>query len=65
MCTGTWVGGGLYGVDAKGDKTLIQAGGEVGGSYSWDNDYDVSAYEYLTGSCSAAGSMTLVFSNPR
>lgn len=65
-CSGTWVGGGLYGVDADGNQTLIQGGGETsGGSYSWDKDYNVAAYEYIKGNGSMAGSPTLTFSDPR
>lgn len=66
QCSGTWVGGGLVGVTSDGTRVTIQGGGETsGGSYSWDKDYDVSAYDYITGAASVAGSIRLTFSDPR
>ncbi len=65
-CSGTWVSGGLYGVDGSGNQTLIQGGGETSnGSYNWDKDYNVAAYEYIKGNGIVAGSITLTFSNPQ
>lgn len=66
-CTGTMVGGGIVGVKSDGTRVTIQGGGETsGGAYSWDKDFDVSAYDYLTNdSYSVANSVTLTFSNPR
>ena len=66
-CTGTMVSGGIVGVKSDGTRVTIQGGGETsGGSYSWDKDFDVSAYDYLTNDqYQVASSVTLTFSDPR